>query len=188
MKIYMSWNAERFSNRLELPRECTAFGNRQKQHSFLAGLHHLISGFYPGHGRKKWTRLPIANGFSIFRIIPSKIDTSVCKLKVEHPLLGAQVTVPNGLIFKSTLWYLITQISGVSFHPRGRLILMYGPAGLGWTDTQSLNASQKTIGLFLVIEQYLSIANNLMLWILGEETHHLRQIVCSHLKDLSCQK
>lgn len=55
------------------------------------------------------------------------------------------------------------------------------------TGTITQPVGRGGLGL-LIIEQYRAMVGNIMIWVLGKESHLLRSILCTHIQDLSVRR
>lgn len=123
------------------------------------------------------------------------IDSRLGKMRNKHLALATRVTVANGLIL-SAIWYTLTLWAGeMAFLQKiQKRIESFVWAGRPRVDrnTISQTRSRGGLGLISVANQYRAmignLISNLMVWIVGPETHPLRTILQSHMCDLSMRK
>lgn len=109
--------------------------------------------FYLGNGKtpstplSSWAfQLLLNSHFSLMETqVMAKLDTLFAKVNGQQLALAAHVIVTNGWIL-SSLWYIITlwagtSTSSVSYNTRYKPL--FGPGGLGWIRTQSVNVNPK---------------------------------------------
>lgn len=136
----------------------------------------------------------VASRFSSIRMeerVTNKVSSCINKHRGRHLSLAARIVVANSLIL-TTLWYLLTLWARkLSFFAKIQCQL----DTFVWAGRARVNRNTGTqrkcmggLGLLSVEEQYRAIAGNFMIWLLGTGDHLLRDILCTHIRDLSANK
>lgn len=97
----------------------------------------------------------------------------------------------NGLIL-SAIWYFIALWAGDFgfFNQIQHLIEAFVWDGRSRVarNTVTQPKAKGGLGIILIVEQYRSMVGNLMLWVLRQDPHPLRNILSSHLCELSMRR
>lgn len=143
-----------------------------------AGFELLPSKWEDESNATKHLGFPVANNFSTLQLkeqIQFGVSSNLNKLKQRHLSLAGRVLIANSLIM-STIWYFITLWAGdldflnhlqsqiERFIWAGRSQVARGTA----TQPKSFGG----LGLLLIVEQFHSIAGNIMIWVSGGSLIH----------------